>query len=235
MRMTRIIWAMIKDELIHPFIDIETKYFDLSVQSRDETNDQITIDAAEAVKKYGVGVKCATITPDEERVKEFSLKQMWKSPNGTMRNIIGGTIFREPIICENIPRLVSGWDNPIAIGRHAYGDIYKSQNFKIEGEGTLSIKFSSKNGDEKEYVVHNFEGDDLSGVGLGQFNTKRSIRDFARASFEYALSKNWPLYFSTKNTILKDYDGVFKDIFKKYMKMNIEGSLKVAVYGMSIV
>lgn len=210
--MTRVIWAMIKEQLIFPYLDIDVKYFDLGLEHRDATDDKVTVDAAKAVKQYGVGVKCATITPDEARVKEFNLKKMWVSPNGTMRNILGGTLFREPIICKNVPRLVPGWEHPITIGRHAYGEIYKSQNFKIAGKGKLTIKFTPEKGEAQEYDVHEFEGS--GGVGMGVFNTDESIIEFARASFEYALNKKWPLYFSTKNTILKAYDGKFKDIFQ---------------------
>lgn len=209
--MARVMWCMIKDSLISPFVDLNIEYYDLGILKRDETDDQITIDAANAVKKHGIGVKCATITPDEARVKEFNLKKMWVSPNGTSRNILGGTLFREPIICENIPRLVRGWDNPITVGRHAYGEIYKSKNFKIKGKGKLSITFENENGERDEQLIHQFDGD--GGVALGMFNTDESIKAFARSSFEYALNKKWPLYFSTKNTILKEYDGKFKDIF----------------------
>ncbi len=211
--MARVMWAMIKEQLILPYLDIDIKYFDLGLPNRDKTADKVTNDAAAAVKKFGVGVKCATITPDEARVKEFNLKKMWLSPNGTVRNILGGTIFREPIICTNVPRLVGGWKFPIAIGRHAFGDQYKSQNFKIEKAGKLTMRFTPKDGGEvKEYEVHDFKG---SGVGMGIFNTDESIKDFARASFKYALNKGWPLYFSSKNTILKAYDGKFKDLFEE--------------------
>jgi isocitrate dehydrogenase len=210
--MARIMWAMIKEKLILPFVDIDIEYYDLGLPHRDDTDDQVTIGAAEAVKKHGVGVKCATITPDEARVKEFNLKKMWVSPNGTTRNILGGTLFREPIICKNVPRLVSGWDHPITIGRHAYGEQYKSQNFKTDKPGKLTITFTPEGGEPEVHEIHDFDG---GGVGMGMFNTDKSISDFARASFEYALGKGWPLYFSTKNTILKAYDGKFKDIFEE--------------------
>ena len=209
--MARIMWDMIKKELIFPYVDLNIEYYDLGLPSRDDSDDKVTIDAAEAVKKYGIGVKCATITPDEARVKEFNLKKMWVSPNGTTRNILGGTLFREPIICKNIPRLVSGWKYPITIGRHAYGEQYKSQNFKIEGKGKLTISFTPESGEPQIYDIHDFED---GGVGMGMFNTDSSIESFARSSFEYALNKGWDLYFSTKNTILKAYDGKFKDIFQ---------------------
>ena len=210
--MTRIIWQLIKDKLIHPYLDIDLKYYDLSVQRRDETNDQITIDSAEATKKYGVAVKCATITPDEARVKEFGLKEMWKSPNGTIRNILGGTIFREPIICKNVPRLVPGWTQPIIIGRHAYGDQYRATDFKFPGAGTLSIKFVGDDGQVIEHEV--FKAPD-AGVAMAMYNLDDSIREFARASLNYGLLRNYPVYLSTKNTILKAYDGRFKDIFQE--------------------
>ena len=210
--MTRIIWHFIKEKLIHPYLDIDLKYFDLSVENRDATNDQITIDSAEATKKYGVAVKCATITPDEARVKEFNLKEMWKSPNGTIRNILGGTIFREPIICKNVPRLVPGWTQPIVVGRHAYGDQYRATDFKFPGKGTLSIKFVGEDGQVIEREVFKAPG---AGVSLSMYNLDESIRDFARASFSYGLLRNYPVYLSTKNTILKVYDGRFKDIFQE--------------------
>jgi isocitrate dehydrogenase len=209
--MTRIIWHFIKEKLIHPYLDIDLKYFDLSVENRDATNDQITIDSAEATKKYGVAVKCATITPDEARVKEFNLKEMWKSPNGTIRNILGGTIFREPIICKNVPRLVPGWTQPIVVGRHAYGDQYRATDFKFPGKGTLSIKFVGEDGQVIEKEVFKAPG---AGISLSMYNLDDSIRDFARASFSYGLLRNYPVYLSTKNTILKVYDGRFKDIFQ---------------------
>src|SRR5512147_341503 len=208
--MTRIIWQLIKDKLIHPYLDIDLLYYDLSVEKRDETDDQITIDAAEKTKEVGVAVKCATITPDEGRVKEFGLKKMWRSPNGTIRNILGGTIFREPIICKNVPRLVPGWTKPIIIGRHAYGDVYRATDFRVPGKGKLTITFTGKDGTKIEHEVHDFKG---SGVALAMYNVDDSIRDFARASLNYGLMRNYPVYLSTKNTILKAYDGRFKDIF----------------------
>jgi isocitrate dehydrogenase len=210
--MTRIIWKFIKDKLIHPYLDIDLLYYDLSVQKRDETNDQITIDAAEMTKKVGVAVKCATITPDEGRVKEFGLKKMWRSPNGTIRNILGGVIFREPIICKNVPRLVPGWTKPIIIGRHAYGDQYRATDFKFPGKGTLTIKFAGEDGKIVEHEVFQAPG---SGVAMAMYNLDDSIRDFARASFNYGLNRNYPVYLSTKNTILKVYDGRFMDLFRE--------------------
>jgi isocitrate dehydrogenase len=210
--MTRIIWQFIKDKLIHPYLDIDLLYYDLSVQKRDETNDQITIDAAEMTKKVGVAVKCATITPDEGRVKEFSLKKMWRSPNGTIRNILGGVIFREPIICKNVPRLVPGWTKPIIIGRHAYGDQYRATDFKFPGKGTITIKFAGEDGKIVEHEVFQAPG---SGVAMAMYNLDDSIRDFARASFNYGLNRNYPVYLSTKNTILKVYDGRFMDLFQE--------------------
>ncbi|QDO87965.1 NADP-dependent isocitrate dehydrogenase [Ornithinimicrobium ciconiae] len=212
--MTRIIWQFIKDRLIHPYLDVDLKYFDLSVEKRDETNDQITIDAAHAIKEHGVGVKCATITPDEARVEEFGLKEMWKSPNGTIRNILGGVIFREPIIISNVPRLVPGWTKPIIIGRHAHGDQYKAQNFKVPGPGTVTITYTPADGGEPEVHEVAKYGED-GGVAMGMFNYNDSIRDFARASLNYALDRGVPCYLSTKNTILKAYDGAFKDIFQE--------------------
>ena len=212
--MTRIIWQFIKDKLILPYLDIELLYFDLGVEKRDETNDQITIDAAEAINKHNVGVKCATITPDEGRVEEFGLKKMWRSPNGTIRNIIGGTVFREPIIMKNVPRLVPGWTKPICIGRHAFGDQYKATDTVIKGKGTLTMSFVPKGGGEaQEWTVYNFEGD--GGVAMSMYNTDESIYGFAHSCMNQALTKNWPLYLSTKNTILKAYDGRFKDIFQE--------------------
>lgn len=208
--MTRIIWHFIKEKLILPYLDIDIKYYDLGMESRDKTDDQITIDAAEAIKKYGVGIKCATITPDEARVKEFNLKKMWKSPNGTIRNILGGTVFREPIICSNIPRLVPHWTKPIMIGRHAFGDQYKAVDFVTKGKGKLTITFTPEGGKAETHEVYDFKGD---GVAMGMYNTDESIRDFAESCFNMALSKKWNLYLSTKNTILKKYDGRFKDIF----------------------
>ncbi len=210
--MTRIIWQLIKDKLIHPYLDVDLEYYDLGVEERDRTNDQITIDAAHAIKKHGVGVKCATITPDEARVKEFGLKQMWKSPNGTIRNILGGVIFREPIICKNVPRLVPGWTKPIVVGRHAFGDQYRATDFKFPGKGTLTIKFVGEDGKVIEHEVFKAPG---SGVAMAMYNLDDSIRDFARASFNYGLQRNFPVYLSTKNTILKAYDGRFKDIFQE--------------------
>jgi isocitrate dehydrogenase len=208
--MTRVIWQLIKDKLIRPYLDIELRTFDLSIENRDATDDKVTIDAAYAIKDCGVGVKCATITPDEARVKEFSLKKMWKSPNGTIRNILGGVIFREPIICRNVPRLVPGWTKPIVVGRHAFGDIYQATDFRVPGKGKLTISFAGEDGTRIEHVVHEFKG---GGVALAMFNVDDSIRDFARASFNYGLARNFPVYLSTKNTILKAYDGRFKDIF----------------------
>jgi isocitrate dehydrogenase len=210
--MTRIIWRFIKDKLIHPYLDIDLLYYDLSVQKRDETNDQITIDAAEMTKKVGVAVKCATITPDEGRVKEFGLKKMWRSPNGTIRNILGGVIFREPIICKNVPRLVPGWTKPIIIGRHAYGDQYRATDFKFPGKGTITIKFAGEDGKIVEHEVFQAPG---SGIAMAMYNLDDSIRDFARASFNYGLNRNYPVYLSTKNTILKVYDGRFMDLFQE--------------------
>ena len=208
--MTRVIWQLIKDKLIKPYLDVELRTFDLSIENRDATEDKVTIDAAYAIKECGVGIKCATITPDEARVKEFGLKKMWKSPNGTIRNILGGVIFREPIICRNVPRLVPGWTKPIVIGRHAYGDVYRATDFRVPGKGKLTISFVGEDGTRIEHEVHEFKG---SGVALAMFNLDNSIRDFARASLNYGLMRNYPVYLSTKNTILKAYDGRFKDIF----------------------
>jgi isocitrate dehydrogenase len=210
--MTRIIWKFIKDKLILPYLDVEIKYYDLGMEHRDATNDQVTIDAANAIKEVGVGIKCATITPDEARVKEFNLKQMWKSPNGTIRNILDGTVFREPIVMKNVPRLVPNWTAPICIGRHAFGDQYRATDFLTKGKGKLTIKFEGENGEVSEFEVYNFKGD---GVALAMYNTDESIKGFARACFNQALMKKWPLYLSTKNTILKKYDGRFKDIFEE--------------------
>ena len=210
--MTRIIWKFIKDKLILPYLEIDIKYYDLGMEYRDETNDQVTIDAANAIKQYGVGIKCATITPDEQRVEEFKLKQMWKSPNGTIRNILDGTVFREPIVCSNVPRLVPNWTAPICIGRHAFGDQYRATDFVTKGKGKLTVKFEGEDGTTQEYEVYNFKGD---GVALAMYNTDESIYGFARACFNQALVKKWPLYLSTKNTILKKYDGRFKDIFEE--------------------
>jgi len=209
--MTRIIWQLIKDKLIHPYLEIDLKYYDLGIEKRDETEDQITIDAAEAIKEHGVGVKCATITPDEDRVEEFGLKKMWRSPNGTIRNILGGTVFREPIICRNVPRLVPGWTDPIVIGRHAFGDQYRATDFLVPGKGKLTMRWEAADGsDSLEYEVFDFPS---SGVAMSMYNLDDSIRDFARACMLYGLDRNWPVYLSTKNTILKAYDGRFKDIF----------------------
>lgn len=210
--MTRIIWKLIKDKLILPYVDVPIEHYDLSVENRDATNDQVTIDAANAIKKHGVGVKCATITPDEGRVKEFNLKEMWKSPNGTIRNILGGVIFREPIICRNVPRLVPGWTQPIVIGRHAFGDQYRATDFRFPGKGTLTIKFVGEDGKTIEKEVFKSPG---SGVAMAMYNLDDSIREFARATFNYALNRNYPAYLSTKNTILKAYDGRFKDLFQE--------------------
>ena len=211
--MTRIIWKFIKDKLILPYLEIDLKYYDLGIESRDKTDDQVTVESANAAKKYGVAVKCATITPDEARVKEFHLKEMWKSPNGTIRNIIGGTIFREPIICKNVPRLVPGWTKPIVIGRHAFGDQYKATDFVVPGAGTLTMTFTPKDGGKAtEYKVFDFPA---GGVAMGMYNLDESIIGFARSSFNYGLNRGWPVYLSTKNTILKKYDGRFKDLFQK--------------------
>jgi isocitrate dehydrogenase len=210
--MTRIIWKFIKDKLILPYLDIDIKYYDLGIEYRDQTKDQVTIDAAEAIKKYNVGIKCATITPDEARVKEFNLSEMWKSPNGTIRNILDGTVFREPIICKNVPRLVPNWTKPIMIGRHAFGDQYRATDFVTKGPGKLTLTFESASGEKIQKEVYNFKGD---GVALAMYNTDESIRGFAHSCFNMALSKKWPLYFSSKNTILKKYDGRFKDIFEE--------------------
>jgi len=210
--MTRIIWQLIKDKLIHPYLDLDLRYYDLSVEYRDQTNDQVTIDAANAIKEFGVGVKCATITPDEARVEEFKLKKMWKSPNGTIRNILGGVIFREPIIMKNVPRLVPGWTKPIVVGRHAFGDQYRATDFRFPGKGKLTIKFVGEDGQVIEHEVFDAPG---SGVAMAMYNLDESIKDFARASFNYGLIRNYPVYLSTKNTILKAYDGRFKDIFQE--------------------
>ena len=211
--MTRVIWDFIKKKLILPYLDLKIEYFDLGLKNRDKTLDQITIDSANAIKKFGVGIKCATITPDELRVKEFKLKKMWRSPNGTIRNIIGGTVFREPIICKNVPKLVPSWTHPIIIGRHAFGDQYRATDFKVPGKGKLEIKWTSENGkDEKKYEVCNFPG---PGVALSMYNLDKSIEDFARSCLNYGLLKKWPVYLSTKNTILKIYDGRFKEIFQE--------------------
>jgi isocitrate dehydrogenase len=212
--MTRVIWVWIKEKLILPYLDLKIEYFDLGMENRDATDDQVTVDCANAILKHNVGIKCATITPDEARVEEFKLKQMWKSPNGTIRNILGGTVFTEPIILKNVPRLVPGWTKPIVIGRHAFGDQYRATDFVVPGAGTFEIVFTPKNGGEKKtYKVFDFP--EAGGVALGMYNTDESIRDFAHASFQYAIQKEWPLYLSTKNTILKKYDGRFKDIFQQ--------------------
>ena len=211
--MARIIWSFIKKKLILPYLDVNIKYFDLGLENRDKTSDQITIASANEIKKVGVGIKCATITPDENRIKEFKLKKMWRSPNGTIRNILGGTVFREPIICKNIPKLVPSWTNPIVIGRHAFGDQYRATDFKVPGKGKLEIKWTSEDGKEKkEFEVFNFSG---PGVALSMYNLDRSIEDFARACMNYGLNRKWPVYLSTKNTILKNYDGRFKDLFQE--------------------
>ena len=210
--MTRVIWKFIKDKLILPYLDLDIKYYDLSIQNRDATDDRVTVEAAEAIKKYNVGIKCATITPDEARVREFGLKKMWKSPNGTIRNILDGTVFREPIICRNVPRLVPGWTRPICIGRHAFGDQYRATDVVTKGPGKLTMTFTGENGESRSWEVYDFKGD---GVALCMYNTDASIRGFAHACFNMALSKKWPLYLSTKNTILKKYDGRFKDIFEE--------------------
>jgi len=211
--MTRVIWDFIKNKLILPYVDLGIEYYDLSMKSRDDTNDQITIDCAKAIKKNGVGIKCATITPDEARVEEFKLKKMWRSPNGTIRNIIGGTVFREPIICSNIPKLVPSWSDPVVIGRHAFGDQYRATDFKVPGKGKMEVKWTSEDGNKEiKYEVFNFTG---PGVALSMYNLDKSIEDFARSCFSYGLIKKWPVYLSTKNTILKKYDGRFKDIFEE--------------------
>ena len=221
--MTRIIWQLIKDKLIHPYLDIDLKYYDLGIEHRDATDDKVTVEAAEAIKKYGVGVKCATITPDEARVEEFGLKAMWKSPNGTIRNILGGVIFREPIICKNVPRLVPGWTQPIIIGRHAFGDQYRATDFKVPGKGTMTISFVGEDGTKIEHKVFDFPG---SGVAMAMYNLDDSIRDFARASMNYGLARGYPVYLSTKNTILKAYDGRFKDLFQEVFDAEFADAFK---------
>jgi isocitrate dehydrogenase len=221
--MTRIIWDFIKQKLIHPYLDLTIEYYDLSVENRDATADQVTIDAANAIKKHGVGVKCATITPDEQRVEEFKLKKMWKSPNGTIRNILGGVIFREPIICKNVPRLVPGWTKPIIVGRHAFGDQYRATDFRYPGKGTLSIKFVGDDGKVIEHEVYKTPGD---GVAMAMYNVDESITEFARASFNYGLQRGYPVYLSTKNTILKAYDGRFKDIFQEVFDAEFANEFK---------
>jgi isocitrate dehydrogenase len=221
--MTRIIWKLIKDKLIHPYLDVTLEYYDLGVEHRDATNDQVTVDAANAIKKHGVGVKCATITPDEGRVKEFGLKEMWRSPNGTIRNILGGVIFREPIICKNVPRLVPGWTQPIIIGRHAFGDQYRATDFKFPSKGTLTMKFVGEDGTVIEREVFKAPA---SGVAMGMYNLDDSIRDFARASLNYGLARNYPVYLSTKNTILKQYDGRFMEIFQQVYDAEFKGEFE---------
>ena len=222
--MTRVIWNFIKNKLILPYLDLKIEYYDLGIKNRNSTSDQITIDCAKAIKKNGVGIKCATITPDEKRVKEFNLKKMWRSPNGTIRNIIGGTVFREPIICKNIPKLVPSWTDPLIIGRHAFGDQYRATDFQVPGKGKLEIKWTSEDGkDEKKYEVFNFPG---PGIALSMYNLDKSIEDFARSCFNYGLIKKWPVYFSTKNTILKIYDGRFKDIFQKVFENEFKSKFK---------
>ena len=224
--MTRIIWSFIKEKLITPYLDLNIKYYDLGVENRDKTSDQITIDSANAINKFSVGIKCATITPDEERVKEFNLKKMWKSPNGTIRNILGGTVFREPILCKNIPKLVPTWTKPIVIGRHAFGDQYKATDFLVPGKGKMEIKWTSEDGKQKkEFEVFNFPG---PGVALSMYNLDESIKDFARACMNYGLQRNWPVYLSTKNTILKAYDGRFKDLFEEVFKKEFSVKFKLA-------
>jgi isocitrate dehydrogenase len=223
--MTRIIWKWIKDKLIFPYLDLKLDYYDLGIEHRDATDDQVTVDAAEAIKRHGVGVKCATITPDEARVKEFSLKKMWKSPNGTIRNILGGVIFREPIICKNVPRLVPGWTQPIIVGRHAFGDQYRATDFRVPGKGKLTITFVGEDGAKIEHEVFQFPG---SGVAMAMYNLDDSIRDFAHASFAYGLQRKYPVYLSTKNTILKAYDGRFKDIFQEIYEAEYEDKFKAA-------
>lgn len=224
--MTRIIWQFIKDKLILPYLDVELKYYDLGMEERDRTDDQITIDSAEAIKKFGVGVKCATITPDEQRVEEFGLKKMWKSPNGTIRNILGGVVFREPIICQNVPRLVPGWTQPIVIGRHAFGDQYRATDFRVPGKGKLTLKWEAEDGSETiERDVYDFPG---SGITMAMYNLDKSIRDFARASMAYGLQRKWPVYLSTKNTIMKAYDGQFKDLFEEVFENEYKDQFEAA-------
>lgn len=223
--MTRIIWEWIRERLIKPYLDIDLKYYDLGVEKRDETNDQITIDSANAIKQYGVGVKCATITPDEARVEEFGLKKMWKSPNGTIRNILGGVVFREPIVISNVPRLIPGWTKPIVVGRHAFGDQYRATDFKVPGKGKLTMKWEGENGESIEEEVFDFPA---AGVAMGMYNLDESIRDFARASLNYGLNRNWPVYLSTKNTILKAYDGRFKDLFQEVFEAEFAALFKDA-------
>ena len=223
--MTRIIWEWIRERLIKPYLDIDLHYYDLSIQNRDASNDQVTIDSAHAIQKYGVGVKCATITPDEARVEEFSLKKMWKSPNGTIRNILGGVVFREPIVIQNVPRLIPGWTKPIVVGRHAFGDQYKATDFKVPGKGKLTMTWQGEDGQVIEEEVFNFPG---AGVAMGMYNLDESIRDFARASMNYGLGRGWPVYLSTKNTILKAYDGRFKDIFAEVFESEFKDEFQKA-------
>ncbi|QUX29999.1 NADP-dependent isocitrate dehydrogenase [Nocardiopsis akebiae] len=225
--MTRIIWSFIKDRLILPYLDVDLKYYDLGIEERDRTDDQITVDAANAIKEHGVGVKCATITPDEARVEEFGLKKMWRSPNGTIRNILGGVVFREPIICENVPRLVPGWTKPIIIGRHAHGDQYKATDFKVPGPGTVTMTYTPADGSEPvEFDIANFP--EAGGVAMGMYNFRKSIEDFARASLNYGLDRNYPVYMSTKNTILKAYDGMFKDVFQEIFETEFKDRFDAA-------
>jgi isocitrate dehydrogenase len=223
--MTRIIWEWIRERLIKPYLDIDLDYYDLGIEYRDQTDDKVTIDSAHAIQKYGVGVKCATITPDEARVEEFGLKKMWKSPNGTIRNILGGTIFREPIVMRNVPRLIPGWTDPIVVGRHAFGDQYRATDFRVPGKGKLTMKWEGENGDVQEYDVFDFPS---SGVAMGMYNLDDSIRDFGRASMNYALGRKWPLYLSTKNTILKAYDGRFKDLFAEVFEAEFKDQFQAA-------
>ncbi|MEQ8479200.1 MAG: NADP-dependent isocitrate dehydrogenase [Hoeflea sp.] len=223
--MTRIIWQFIKDKLIHPYLDIDLHYYDLGMEHRDATDDQVTVDAANAIKEHGVGVKCATITPDEARVEEFGLKKMWRSPNGTIRNILGGVIFREPIICKNVPRLVPGWTKPVIVGRHAFGDQYRATDFKFPGKGKLFMKFVGEDGQEQEYEIYDAPS---AGVAMGMYNLDKSIEDFARASLNYGLQRGVPVYLSTKNTIMKIYDGRFKDIFQDVYEKEFEDKFKEA-------
>ena len=224
--MTRIIWKFIKDKLVLPYLDLDIKYYDLGIESRDASNDQITIDAAEAIKVHKVGIKCATITPDEDRVKEFNLKSMWKSPNGTIRNILDGTVFREPIVCQNVPRLVTNWTAPIIVGRHAFGDQYRATDAVFKGKGKLTMTFTPEDGSEvQSFEVYNYKG---NGVGMAMYNTEESIRGFAKSCFNMALSKKWPLYLSTKNTILKKYDGFFKDIFQEIFEVEYKAQFDEA-------
>ena len=223
--MTRIIWQWIRERLILPYLDIDLHYYDLSIENRDATDDQVTVDSANAIKQHGVGVKCATITPDEQRVEEFGLKKMWKSPNGTIRNILGGVVFREPIVIKTVPRLVPGWTDPIVVGRHAFGDQYKATDFKVPGAGTLTMKWVGTNGEELEYEVFEFPS---AGVAMGMYNLDESIRDFAKASFNYGLNRGWPVYLSTKNTILKAYDGRFKDLFQEVFDAEFADKFKAA-------